>query len=107
MMQVFDFKDYKLFLKKALNEGTRGGRGAKTLFAKAIQSESSHVTRILNGKAHLTPEQVERTNRYLGHSREESVYFFYLVQFAQAGTAELKKFIEEQIAFQQEQYINL
>ena len=77
-------------------------RGTRAQLAEAAQCQPTYISQVLNGKAHLSPEQAERLTRYLRLSQEEAQFFMLLCHKDRSGTTELKNFyisqIEERIA---------
>ncbi|MAF90236.1 MAG: hypothetical protein CL674_03110 [Bdellovibrionaceae bacterium] len=97
MKTVFEFKDYKAYLKNCISQMPRAGRGARVAMAKAISSPVSHVSQILNATSHLSMEQAEAVNAFLDHTEDESDFFLLLVQFSRSGTQALKKRLQKQM----------
>lgn len=100
---VFSFEDYREYLKHRLETSDRGARSA---LAKAIVCPVSHISQVLNGVSHLSLEQGELTNNYLGHSEEESDYFLLLIQFTRAGSPPLRQRLEKQMKRALEKRLN-
>lgn len=93
---VFEFSSYKPYLERRLG-GYRQRRGQRSQVAKALSCQPTFVTQVLNGNAHFSLEQAERLNRYLGHSEDESEFFFLLIQHDRAGTKELRDYFLKKI----------
>ncbi len=93
---LFDYIDYRAFLLAWISAQPKRGRGVRASLARAMKCPVSHVSQVLGGISHLTPEQAEEANEYLGHTKDEAEYFLLLVQFARAGTPRLRKRIEIQ-----------
>ena len=94
---VFDYQDYKKFLRALISSRPKGGRGIRLAIAKHIGCPVSHISQVLNGKPHLSMEQAEGLNEYLGHTQDEAAFFFLLIQLSRAGTTALKKRLELQV----------
>lgn len=94
---VFEFRDYKSFLKAFIKEQPRGGRGVRMAMARAAGCPVSHVSQILTGKSHLSFEQAEGLNAFFGHTQEQSNFFFLLIQMARAGTPALRDRLHKQM----------
>lgn len=103
---VFAFKDYKAFLG-ASSGGKRQRLGIKSKLAAALRCQSTYISQVIHGQAHFSLEQAERVGRFFGFSAEEQKYFLLLVQRARAGTAELRKFFEQEIEAILEKRMNL
>lgn len=79
------------------------GWGKRTKLAKFIGCQSGFISQVLNGQTHFSLEHGPKINEFLGHSEEESHYFFLLLQEARAGTYVLKKYFQTQIKYIEEQ----
>lgn len=94
---IFEFKDYKAYLKALIAGKPGGGRGVRAAMAKSIGSTVSHISQVLSGDSHFTFEQAEGVNEFLAHSKDEAIFFLMLVQLARAGTPALRKRVGEQM----------
>ena len=106
-MQLFESTDYKKYLTTSLDKLSEKKRGVRTQFAEALNCQPGYISQTLNGMAHLSLEQAELANGFLGHTDEESEYFLLLVQYARASTTSLKIRLEKQMQRYQEQHLNL
>lgn len=93
---VFEFQHYKAYLKEKAG-GPRTKTGAKTALAKAIGCQTTYLSQVLHANAHLSLEQAERVNEFYGHSKEEGLFFFLLLQKDRAGTRTLAAHFQEQM----------
>jgi uncharacterized protein (TIGR02147 family) len=89
---IFDFNDYKDFLREWLKSLPGRGRGKRTELASAMNCKLAYVSQILNGDAQLSLEQAEILARYWGFSKDETEFLFLLVQLGRAGTENLRRF---------------
>jgi uncharacterized protein (TIGR02147 family) len=94
---VFEFNDYKTYLEAAISAQPKGGRGVRMALAKAMGSPVSHISQVLNGKSHLSLEQAEGVNGFFGHTQDEALFFFLLVQMGRAGTPALRSRLSKQL----------
>lgn len=94
---LFDYQNYKDYLRDALETRSEKKRGERSRLAAFVGCHTAYVSQVLNGDAHFGLEQGEQINRFLGHSRDQSLYFLLLIQFTRAGTQTLKKIFEEQL----------
>jgi len=94
---VFEFRDYKAYLKAYMAQLPTRGHGFRAEIAKALNVHSAYVTQVLNSGAHFSLEQAEDLNFLLGHNTEEGAYFLLLTQLARAGTQRLKKRVLSQM----------
>lgn len=97
-MEVFDFTDYKAYLKQRLDDRSGGGgRGARARLSRHIGCQTAYTAQVLRGAAQFSLEQGESINEFLGHSNEESRFFLLLLQYARAGSARLRQRFEQEI----------
>lgn len=94
---IFEFSNYKLYLKEKLDYLGKKERGYKQVTAEFIGCQASYLSQILTGKPDLTLEQAYRLNTRLLHDKMESKFFLLLVESARAGSIELKKYFTEQM----------
>jgi uncharacterized protein (TIGR02147 family) len=93
MATVFDYKSYKNFLTDTCS----GERGLLTRLAEAGECQKSYLSACLNGKNHLTLDQVFGMAEYLGMSDGEQEYLFLLVEKEKANTPKLKRKLEDKL----------
>jgi uncharacterized protein (TIGR02147 family) len=103
---VFDFKDYKDYLRW-FSGGRQIRRGKKADLAKAAECQPTYISQVLHGKAHINQEQAMRLSHFLNHTPDETQYFLSLVNLARAGTEALKTFYREQLRLINERRLNL
>lgn len=101
---IFEFQDYKKFLEA---RAKAQGRGFKKAFAEAAQIQTTYVSQVLGGAAHLSLEQAQSSCSFLGLNRDESYFFLLLVQKARAGTESLIRLLEEQIKKEQDRHLTI
>lgn len=94
---IFDFNDYKGYLKAFLKSEPNAGHGFRSRLAKALNCQTAYVSQVLNGKAHFSLEQAEAANSFLAHSEDEAQYFLFIVERSRAGTQALQKRLDRQI----------
>lgn len=94
---IFDFSDYKIYLREVIRRQPKGGRGFKAKLSAGMACQSAYLSRVLNGNADLSLEQAQRANAVLGHTKEESKFFLLLLLYNKAGTQELKQEFYEQM----------
>ena len=96
---IFEFRDYKDLIRA---QAKRSGRGFKKLLAEAAQVQTTYISQVLGGEAHLSLEQAQAACPFLGLNRDESYFFLLLVQRARAGTVGLAQFLDDKIKQEQE-----
>ncbi len=96
MKQVYEFVDYKRYIKATLSLG-KGRTGNRSKLASHLSCQSAHVSQVLNGHTHFSLEQAFKINSFLGHDHDESHFFLLLVQANRAGSRELENHFRAQI----------
>ncbi|WP_413290968.1 TIGR02147 family protein [Bdellovibrio sp. HCB337] len=94
---IFDFSDYRAYLKGLLKSYPKKGHGVRSVWAQALNCQVAFVSHVLNGLYDFSIEQGEALTRYLAFSKDETEYFLLLLQKERAGTHELKKFYTQLI----------
>lgn len=107
MKTVFEFDDYKAFLRHF--EETKGKlmRGFRTRLAEAGGCNNTFVSQVLNGHAHFSLEQSLAIARYLALSQREEGYFLHLVEYRRAGTPALKEHFRQLLEEEKAKFLNL
>ena len=96
-MSIFDFSDYKDFVRLLVRTMQNKGRGQFKKMAEYLGVNSVVISQIFKSDKNLTPEQAVELADFFGMTKPESEYFILLVQKERAGTARLKKILQEQI----------
>ncbi len=97
-MTIFEFSDYRLFLRLWLRAQPKAGRGLLRAWSQTLRVHPTLLSQILSGKRQLNLDFAEQIGEQLSLGDAELDYFFELVLLDQAGTARLKKRIERKIA---------
>lgn len=97
MNSIFEYSDYKAYLRDWLERPGGSSRGERTRLAEAVRCHNGYVSQVLNGAAHFSLEQAEAINHHLGHGKDQGGYFLLLVQAARAGTPGLRAHFTEQM----------
>lgn len=92
MISVFDFEEYKAFLRSSLEAFPQKGRGQTLRLAEYISAHPTLVSQVLNGDRDFSAEQIFKVAQYLGLKNLETEYLISLLQIARAGTHEYKVF---------------
>ena len=104
-MNLFSYSDYKKFLKDKISEN-RALFGYKTKLAKAANCQKSFLSVVLSSHTHLTIEHAFGLSSFFQFNRAERDFFIHLLQFARAGTIELKKYYSEKMQNQKLEHEN-
>jgi uncharacterized protein (TIGR02147 family) len=95
-LSVFDFRNYREYLKEALP--TQGpSRGGRSKLAAALGCQNGFVSLVLSGEGNFSPEHAMTISRFLNHDEEERDYFLLLVQFERAGSKDLESHYKKKV----------
>lgn len=97
MISVFEFTDYKSFLRSAIKMMPNKGRGQINKIADTLGVYPTLVSQILSGDRNFTPEQIYKLCIYFALSPIDSDFLILLVQKERAGTQEFKEYFESKI----------
>ena len=93
---IFDFSTYQSYLEAELDP-KHHGRGKRAEIARVLNCQTSFVSHVLTGRAHLSLEHAINLSEHYHHSPLEQKYFLLLVQKAKSGTRQLEIFFQRQI----------
>lgn len=96
-LSVFEYIDYRRFLKAWVKERAAVERGQWSRMAKAIGVTSTMMSQVMREDRNLSPELASELCDYIGFSDEEARHFLLLVDFARAGSVRLKARLRSQI----------
>ncbi len=105
-MSLFDFDDYKAFLKLHISENS-AQRGYITLLARAASCQKSYLSQVLKGHAHLTPEHAMGLALFWSLDDIESEFFIQLVNLGRTSFSPLKNKILMRLQSLREEKENL
>ncbi len=94
---VFEYKEYKRYLIAALGVGKKRS-GLRAKLALHLNCQTAHISQVLNGQTHFSPEQAYKINAFLGHDREEGHFFFLMMNKDRAGTKDLQEYYLQQLS---------
>ena len=104
---VFEYSDYRVFLRTWVKDKGRQGHGEWSRMAKAVRVTSTMISQVLREERNLSPELANELCEYIGLSEGESRHFLLLVDLARAGSASLKKRLKQQVLESQGQAATL
>jgi uncharacterized protein (TIGR02147 family) len=104
---LFEYRDYKAYLRAWIASRPGGGRGERSRLAERLRIHSAYISQVLRARAQLSLEQAIEASAHFGHSSEERRFFLLLVERARAGSPELERHFDEQIAGALEKRLNL
>lgn len=91
-MTVYEFTDYKAFLRDYIRRLPQKGRGQLLKMAQALDVNSTLVSQVLSGPKDFTFEQGHKICVHFGFGELETEYFLGLLSIARSGTQTLKKY---------------
>jgi uncharacterized protein (TIGR02147 family) len=97
MISLYNFNDYRAFLKARFMELPKAGHGQSLRLAEHLKVHTTLVSQVFQGHKSFTPEQGVLTAEFLGLTEEESEYFLLLIQWERAGNEALRKNLQRQI----------
>lgn len=97
IMRVFEFSNYRFFLRSYIDHRPRNGRGEVTRLAQAAGVHPSLLSQILAQEKNLSLEQAQLIAEYIDLTINETEYFLFLVQFERAGTKKLKTYFSDKL----------
>lgn len=106
MTNVFSATNYRQLLGARLRD-SEGGRGGISALAEAIPCQRSHLSRVLKGELHLTPDQALAAARALRFSEAETEYFLVLVDHERAGSKALRTRLAGKLKFLKQEHENI
>lgn len=94
---VFDYDDYRAYLKQiiALKDGS--SRGYRSFLADEIGCQRSFISQVLSSDAHFNLEHGDAIGKVLGLSNDEIDFFLLLISYSRAGTRDLRARFHAQI----------
>lgn len=96
-MDIFEFVDYRVFLRKKIESLPKKGRGELSRLSQFTQVHPSLFSQILAGDKNLTLEQAQLVSEYLGLGKLELDYFLNCVLLQRAGSVKMKSYFREKL----------
>lgn len=90
-MNIFEFDDYKRFLRHFIETQPKKGRGVVKALGEYLGIDPSQVSQVLSGGKDFTEEQGMRLSQYIGLSDLGTEYFLILLQIERAGSKDLRQ----------------
>ncbi|MCM2322226.1 MAG: TIGR02147 family protein [Oligoflexia bacterium] len=94
-ISVFDHEHYQDYLVSLLLKSEHS-RGNASRLARFLGCQSSFISQVLSGRAHLSLEHAIRVSDFLNHTADERHYFMLLVQGDRAGSEKLRHYYRAQ-----------
>lgn len=106
-MNIFDFDNYKEFIRTRIANMPKSGRGQSRKLAEVLGIHPTMVTHIFRGSANLTIEGSLKLSRHWSLTELETQYLVVLVQRERAGDSQTQAYFEKQIQALRLQSMNL
>jgi len=97
-LNVFDFSDYRKYLKSWIQEARREKRSNLSRLAAQAKVHPTFFSQMLAGTKQLSLEQAAELSLVFAHTELERDYFFLLVQEDRAGNPALRGYWREKKA---------
>ena len=94
-MDIYRFNNYRDLIKSWGQTELRPG--FRSRLAKVTSSSPSWITKVLDGRVHLTPDQAMAIAERFHLEDNEADYFLLLVDLERAGTVALKKRLQKKL----------
>ncbi len=96
-MNIYEFTDYKEFVRSWIAELPKSGRGELRRIAARLGVSTTMVSQVFNGEKHLSLELACEFADYLGLSDIETEYLFLLIDYGRAGSYRLQQQLKRRI----------
>lgn len=106
-MSIFEFIDYKIFMRAKIQSMPKHGHGQMLKIAKLLNIHTTMVTHIFRGDSNLSVEQALKLSTYFGFSELETEFFINLVQLERSSTSESKAYFKNHLEKLKARALNL
>jgi uncharacterized protein (TIGR02147 family) len=96
-MNIFEFYDYRDFLRNYIKKLPKRGRGEIHKMSQFMGIHPSLLSQVLSDTKNLTLEQAQLLSKYLGFTPSECEFFFLSVQLQRAGTKDLQNYFKDKM----------
>lgn len=107
MINIFDYTDYKAYLKATEEERASMQRGFRSRLAEALECQNAYISQILNTHANFSLEQAFKITTFLQLKENETRYFMLLVEHSRAATPALQAYFKKDIAALRAKFLDL
>lgn len=97
-LNIFDFEDYRVFLRAYLGLEANQASGARKKLLVSTGISSSLLTQILSETKQLSTEQAYEIALHINFAEKETDYFLILVDISRAGSVKLKERLRKKMA---------
>lgn len=106
-MNIFEFENYKQFVRQKIKTFPRRGRGQFLKIAGFLNIHTSMVTHIFKGDSNLSVEQALQMSEFFALNPLETEYFVSLVQYGRAVNKQSREYFAKQIQTLKDRALNL
>lgn len=96
--EIFEFTDYKLYVRARIEAEGERSWGAIRRLAEAAGCQRSYLSQVLRGSAQLTPDQAYGLARHWGLDELGSEYFLALVERDRAASRAFREHLEARLS---------
>lgn len=96
-MDIFDFSDYRIYLKQWLLEARKASGVNLSRLAEAAGVHTTYLSHVMSGNKNLNLEQATLISETLSHTKLERDFFFALIELERAGTEKLRQYWREKM----------
>ncbi|WP_413287638.1 DUF4423 domain-containing protein [Bdellovibrio sp. HCB337] len=107
MLNPFEFKSYKTYLRKLLDQAEN--RGLMSRLSEAAGCQRPYLSKVLqsDSEVQLTPDHMYGICDYLGLSEAEGNFLKLLLEHERASSSKYRQSLEKRIAQAKSQHLNL
>ena len=106
MKNIFEFTDYKEFLKELIVD-KNAPRGYQSSLATAAGCQPAYLSQVLSGKPQLSEDNGIRISQFLKMTPLQTEYFLNLIRLGRSNDESFRKFIMEKIGRDQREQLNI
>lgn len=106
-MKVYDFDNYKEFVRTQVKAMPKKGRGQFLKMAQHLRVQPTLISQIFRGQKNLTVEQACDLCEFLGLNELETEFFLALVELERAGSENLRKAYRRRVGSLKRQALQL
>ncbi len=96
-MKIYEFTDYKKFVRNWLDEQPKRGHGVYVKMAEALGISAVMVSQVFSGPKNLSLEHAYLLAEFLSLNLQERNYLLLLVNFERAGSQKLREHFKSEI----------
>lgn len=96
---IFDYTDYRTFLKIYVRQLSTGARGEVARMATAVGIYPTLLSQVFSQKKHLTLDMALKVAEYVCLNELETEYFLALIQFERSNDKSVQKYWKKKIDY--------